>query len=103
MAFVIERNDLAVDDRVRKVASFFCEGGEFLRPVESLASPERDFTILDPHLNAIAVELDFVCPAVTSRRPFDRRAKLRRNEVRKLYCAPAAGGFRHGALGCGLA
>jgi hypothetical protein len=52
-------------------------------PVEALAGLQAHLAILNPQLNAIAVEFDFVQPAGPGRRASNRLAQLRRDEIRQ--------------------
>ena len=100
MTVMIERHDLAVDDGVGKLRGFFCNCRELVRPVETLAGFQRDVAVFNPHLDAIAVEFDFVHPAIAGRWPLDRGTELRRNEIGQGRCALAA--FDRRAFGCGF-
>ena len=72
MALAVECDDLAVDDGVGQLRGGFCDGRKLLGPVEPLAGFECHLTVLDPHLDAVTVELDLVHPAF-------RRWRTRRN------------------------
>src|SRR5205823_11041007 len=81
---VIERDDLAVDHHIRHRTRLLRNRSELVGPVETLAGLQRRLAVLDAKLYAIAVELDLVAPAFAGRRALDRRAELRRHEVRHL-------------------
>jgi hypothetical protein len=51
----------AIDNRV-----------EFGRPIQALAGLQGDINALQPHLNAVAVEFDFVDPIAPGRRALHR-------------------------------
>src|SRR6202012_1573873 len=63
IAFMIERNDLAVDHDVGQRSALFGNRLELAGPVEALACSQNGLAVLDPHLHAIAVEFDLVAPA----------------------------------------
>ena len=84
---MIERNNLAVDDGIRKFRSLLGNRGKFLGPVETLAGSQRDVAVFDPHLDPIAVELDLVHPVAAGGRIFDRCAQLRLDEIGKFLSA----------------
>ena len=52
-----------VDDHVGQLAGGFCDGRIFGSPIEALASFQSHLAVLHTHLDAVAVELDFVDPA----------------------------------------
>ena len=54
------------------------------RPIQALACFERHLAVLDAHLDAVAIKLDLVDPTLGRWRPFQRLAKLRRNEQSKV-------------------
>ena len=106
-AVVIQRHDLAVDNGIRQFAAGFGDRRELVGPVEAFARAQNGFAILDPHLHAIAVELDLVHPVRASGRPRHRLAQLRCDEVRQLPGRSRAGvggvARRRGRLGFRLA
>jgi hypothetical protein len=66
-AAMIEGDDLPVDHAIGQSARRFRNGGaEFGGPIEAIPSLQRDGSVLDTHLDAIAVELDFVNPVAFS-------------------------------------
>ena len=81
-AVVVQRDDFAVDQRIRQRLGCSRDGAELVGPVQPFSGQQRYIAILDPQLHAVAVELDFMAPAVRVRRPLDGGAKLRRDEIR---------------------
>ncbi len=81
-AVFIERADLPVDDGIRQVCRR-CRNRRILgRPVQALTGLQRHLAVFDARLNAVAVELDLVDPAIARGWAFERFAKLRRYELR---------------------
>ena len=83
------------------------DGAELVGPVQPLAGLQRRLAVLDPQLHAIAVELDLVAPAVAARRPLDRGAELRRDEIRHRRdllrpCAALAPRLGSGSRACAV-
>src|SRR6185312_5918962 len=70
-----------VDEAVRQRRRRFGKDAELARPVETLARAQGGLTVLDPKLQAIAVELHLVRPARARRRALDQLAELRGNEL----------------------
>jgi hypothetical protein len=54
-----------------------------VRPVEPGAGEQLDGSAVEPGVNAVAVELDFVQPLVPFRRRVDQLRKLRRDPLRQ--------------------
>ncbi|MHC2538448.1 hypothetical protein ACVJMY_008017 [Bradyrhizobium diazoefficiens] len=100
-AVVVERDNLAVDHGLRQRIRLLRDGGELVGPVETLAGLQRRLAVLDAKLHAVAIELDLVAPAVAGRRTLDRRAELRRDEIRHLRDRLGVRS-RRGTLLCGL-
>src|SRR4030088_1347239 len=61
---------LAVDQRGagRKLGGGHRDVGKFAGPVEALAGEQADVAAVEPGLDPIAVELDFMHPALAARR-----------------------------------
>ena len=87
----VERHGLAVDHAVRQGLRLLRDGGEFLRPVQPLACAQHRLAVLDPQLQAIAVELDLVSPAGAGRRLLDQLGELRLDEARHRPDFPGLG------------
>ena len=78
---MIEGDDFSVDQTIGQFSRRSRNGRpEFGGPIEALPRLQRYGSVLDTHLDAIAVELNLVDPVAARGRPFDRRAKLRRHE-----------------------
>jgi hypothetical protein len=60
-------------------------------PVDPVAGKDRDFFIRDVKLDAVAVELDLVDPAITLRHPLDRGRQRRLDEAGVGALVPIAG------------
>ena len=105
---MVQRDDFTVDQRIGQRLGCSRESAELAGPVQSLAGQQRDLAILDPQLHAVAVELDFMAPAVRVRRPLDGGAELRRDEIRHFRNLLRLGalrrrpgsGLRRGAQRC---
>src|SRR6266478_3089574 len=80
-AVVVEGDDFAVDQYIRKSASFSCDRQKFFGPIQTLAGLERGLAIRDAQLHPVAVEFDLVTPAFRIGRPVDRDTELRRDEI----------------------
>ena len=80
----IERHRLAVDHAIGQLLGLFGGRLELLRPVQALARAQARLAVLDPQLQAIAVELDLVRPARLRRRALNQLAELRLDESRYL-------------------
>ena len=96
-AMIVERDDLAVDEHIRKRAPLFRDRSELVRPVQALAGPQPGLAVLDAQLHAIAVEFDLVAPILSAWRPIDRRAEFGRDEIRHVgnfHCAGHLRGMR---------
>lgn len=65
-----------------------CNGAELLGPVERIPRPQDRSPSLDPHLHAIAVELDLVNPSRRRSRAGDQRAKFGGHELRHRLGLP---------------
>ena len=74
---VIERNHLAVDDAVGKVARCLPDCGKFVRQVQALAREHLGFAAFHPQLHTVAVELDLMDPVLPRWRAPDALAELR--------------------------
>ncbi len=81
-AFMVERDDLAVNQHIGQRAALFGDRMKLVGPVQTFAGFKPGLAALDAQLHAIAVELDLVAPAFPARRPIDRGAELRRDEIR---------------------
>ena len=90
----IQRNDLAIYKHIGKRFCFLGDSSEFFGPVETLAGIQRDVTVTDPQLHAVAVKLDLMAPAIRIGRPFDGGTKLRRDEIRHSRDLLRFGGLR---------
>ena len=113
-AVFVDRSDLAVEDGIvaGKLGAGGGDGRKFLGPVEAAPRLERHRAVGDASLDAVAVELDLMDPAVAVGRSRAQRREARRDEVREP-AVTRAGDFcglffyaaalrRFGALGCGL-
>jgi hypothetical protein len=95
LAFRRWNDHFAIDDRGTGIAMPGV-GRDFLEavgPVVAAASKHLNRRVRDVDLNAVAVEFDFVYPAVTGRYVAYRRCKGRRNETGKWSLEPVAGGL----------
>jgi hypothetical protein len=79
---MVERAGFAVDHAVRKLRRDIGDRLELGRPVEPLARPQDRLAVLDPELQAIAVELDLMHPARLGWRAVDQLAELGLEEAR---------------------
>ena len=57
--------------------------GNLLGPIETLAREQTDLAVVEPGLDAIAVELDLVHPALAARRRRAQGGERRRHEIRQ--------------------
>ena len=71
---MVEGDDFSVDDAIGQRAGGRRDRAEFGRPIQALAGLQGHVAVLDPHLDAIAVEFDLVDPIAAGRRPLDRSA-----------------------------
>jgi hypothetical protein len=78
---VVQRTGLAIDHAIGQLLGDIGDRLELVRPVEALARLERRLAVLDPELQAIAVELDLVHPARFGRRAVDQLGELRLDEA----------------------
>src|SRR3954471_18085648 len=85
---VVQSDYLAIDQGVRQTACGFRDVRELFGPVQTLAGLQGGPAIFDTELHAVAVQLDFMAPALTAGRTFDQRAELRGYKVR-YACDPA--------------
>src|SRR5579871_784812 len=99
-ALLIQRDDLTIDQDIRQRGCLFGYRLELIGPVEPLAGLEADVALFDAKLHTVTVELDLVAPALAVRRPLDRRAKLRLDEVRHVRDFPYADRRRNDSRGC---
>src|SRR5262249_16810787 len=78
-------HDLAVDQRRarRELGDRRRDIGEFARPLETLPRQQAHLAIIEPGLDAVAVELDLVHPACTLGRGRAQGGERRRHEVRQ--------------------
>src|SRR5438876_7596824 len=85
MPAVVLDHDLAVDQRSARGEMGRCRRyiREFYGPIESLASEQVNRAAVDARLNAIAVELDLVHPAVAGGRGRTQPSQRRRDEIRQ--------------------
>jgi hypothetical protein len=112
-AVVVLDHHLAVDQRAarRQLGDSSGDVGELARPIEPLAREQAHVTVLQPRLNAVAVELDLVHPALAARRGRAQRGERRRHEVgqrrgvrpRSLACALTLAGTFLGGCSRGAA
>ncbi len=113
-AVFVDRGNLAVEDGIvaGKLGAGGGDGRKFLGPVETTPRLERHRAVGDASLDAVAVELDLMDPAIAVGRSRAQRREARRDEVREPavtragdFCGLffyAAAFRRFGALGCGL-
>ena len=85
---MIQRNDLAVDQHIRQCTCLLGDAGKLPGPVQPLAGLERGFAVLDAQLHAVAIELDFMGPAIPTGRALDGSAKLGRDKIRNRIDLP---------------
>src|SRR6516165_6498294 len=83
-AVLVKGYDFAVDESVGKLASLLCDRRKLFDPIQALARLQARLAILDAQLNTIAVELDFVAPALPTRRALDRGAEFGGDEIRHV-------------------
>src|ERR1700733_5296724 len=62
VSLLIERDDLAVDQTIGQRTGLLGDGQEFVGPVQPFAGSKHSVAVLDPHLHAVAVELDLMAP-----------------------------------------
>ena len=74
----------------------------FVRPVETCARQQLYRPMIQPRMDAVAVELDFVQPVVAFRRRIDQLGQLRRDPFQhrgRIGAPPARYGARHDGMG----
>ena len=81
-AVMVERDDLAVNKHIGKRASLVRNRLKLFGPVQAFSGLQRGLAVLDPQLHPVAVEFDLVAPSLPVRGTIDRRAELRRYEIR---------------------
>src|SRR5262245_56131427 len=84
-AVLVLHYDLAVDQRPArgKLCDDSGDIGKFAGPVEAFAGEQADLAMVEPRLDAIAVELDLMDPAFAARRDRTQGRKGRRDEIRQ--------------------
>src|SRR5438876_4499084 len=73
----------AVDQRVARseLGDRGADVGEFFAPIETFAGEQADLAVIEPSLDAIAIELDLVHPPSATRRNLLQSGKRRRHEL----------------------
>src|SRR5262249_37140186 len=84
-ATLVFDHDFAVNKRglPGQLADRSSDVRELVGPVEALAGEQAYLALIEPRLDAIAVELDFVNPSRPGRRLGAQRGERRRHEIRK--------------------
>src|SRR5215831_3754608 len=95
--FVLD-DQFAVEQRrlCRKGRDRFSDAREAMRPILLLSRQQTYRAVIEPRLDAVAVELDLVNPFRSVRKYAVQRGKTRRYEIRKSTAAPI-GALRFGA------
>ena len=95
MPFVVLDHQLAVEQR--GIGRQRCDRGrdrlEAMRPIQALAGQQAHLAVIEPRLDAIAVELDLVQPfgaARRGRRAGSQGSAARSRAARVAICAPRA-------------